>query len=233
MFSFRGFLYGALTALDARLAMVLLGLVLTTAAPPAFPEPPRSRAEALAALRSAEVTARAEGVVWFANRGAMADAPLLHERLRDESGFVRSYAEQALWLLWSRSGDAQIDALMAKGVEAMQGGRYDEAIQVFSSVIQTKPGFAEGWNKRATVYYLAGEFDKSIADCHEVLKRNPGHFGALSGLGQIYFQLEDNEAALLWYRKAFEVNPNMLGVEMQIRLLEQRERDRPAPGRST
>ena len=213
--------------------MVLLGLVLTTAAPPAFPEPPRSRTEALAALRSAEVTARAEAVVWFANRGAMADAPLLHERLRDESGFVRSYAEQALWLLWSRSGDAQIDALMAKGVEAMQSGSYADAISTFTQVIEKKPDFAEGWNKRATVYYLAGEFDKSIADCHEVLKRNPGHFGALSGMGQIYFQLEDNEAALLWYRKALEVNPNMLGVEMQIRLLEQQQRDRPAPGRST
>ena len=213
--------------------MVLLGLVLTTAAPPAFPEPPRSRTEALAALRSAEVTARAEGVVWLANRGTMADAPLLHERLRDESGFVRSYAEQALWLLWSRSGDAQIDALMAKGVEAMQSGRYADAISTFTEVIEKKPDFAEGWNKRATVHYLAGQLERSIADCHEVLKRNPGHFGALSGMGQIYFQLEDNEAALLWYRKAFEVNPNMLGVEMQIRLLEQQQRDRPAPGRST
>jgi len=213
--------------------MVLLGLVLTTAAPPAFPEPPRSRTEALAALRSAEVTARAEAVVWFANRGAMADAPLLHERLRDESGFVRSYAEQALWLLWSRSGDAQIDALMAKGVEAMQSGSHADAISTFTQVIEKKPDFAEGWNKRATAHYLAGQLEKSIADCHEVLKRNPGHFGALSGMGQIYFQLENNEAALAWYRKALEVNPNMLGVEMQIRLLEERERDRPAPGRST
>ena len=233
MFSFRGFLYGALTAMDARIAMVLLGLVLTAAPPQAFPEPPRTRAEALAALRSPEVATRAEGVVWFANRGAMADAPLLHERLRDESGFVRGYAERALWLLWSRSGDAQIDALMAKGVEAMQSGRYAESMSTFSQVIEKKPGFAEGWNKRATVYYLAGQFDKSIADCHEVLKRNPGHFGALSGMGQIYFQLEDFGQALAWYRKAFEVNPNMLGVEMQIRLLEERLRDRPAPGRST
>ena len=79
----------------------------------------------------------------------------------------------------------------------------------------------------------AGAVDQSIADCHEVLKRNPGHFGALSGMGQIYFQLEDFDSALAWYRKAFEVNPNMLGVEMQIRLLEQQRRDRPAPGRST
>jgi tetratricopeptide (TPR) repeat protein len=66
-----------------------------------------------------------------------------------------------------------------------------------------------------------------------VLKRNPRHFGALSGMGQIYFQLEDWGRALEWYRRALEVNPNMLGVEMNVRLLEEKLRDRPAPGRST
>jgi tetratricopeptide (TPR) repeat protein len=75
-------------------------------------------------------------------------------------------------------------------------------------------------------------YDKSIADCHEVLKRNPRHFGAL-GMGQIYFQLEDWGSALEWYRRALEANPNMLGVEMNIRLLEEKLRDLPAPGRST
>jgi tetratricopeptide (TPR) repeat protein len=232
MFSFRGSLYGALTAMDARLAMVLLALGLTAAASPAFPEP-KSRAEAMAALKNTDAARRAEGVAWLANRGTMADAPVLHERLRDESGFVRSYAEQGLWLLWSRSGDPAIDARMGRGIEAMQSGNLAQAISIFSGIIETRPDFAEGWNKRATVYYLAGQFDKSIADCHEVLKRNPRHFGALSGMGQIYFQMEEFDSALLWYRKALEVNPNMLGVEMQIRLLEERLRDRPAPGRST
>ena len=159
--------------------------------------------------------------MWIANRGSMADAPLLHERLRDESAFVRSYAEQALWLLWSRSGDADIDRLMARGTEAMQAGQHADAIRIFSEVVKTKPDFAEGWNRRATVYYLAGRFDESIADCHEVLKRNPRHFGALSGMGQIYFQLENWAQALDWYRRALEVNPNMLGVEMNIRLIEE------------
>ena len=83
------------------------------------------------------------------------------------------------------------------------------------------------------MYYLAGQYDKSIADCHEVLKRNPRHFGALSGMGQIYLQLEDDENALQWYRRALEVNPNMLGVEMNVRMLEERLRARRAPGRST
>ena len=215
------------------LAMVLLVTALTTVAPPAFPEPPKSRAEALAALKNADTATRAEGVVWIANRGTMADAPLLHERLRDESALVRNFAEQGLWLLWTRSGDAAIDALMAKATEAMEAGRYEEAIQLLDQIVTKKPDFAEGWNRRATVYYLAGELRKSIADCDQVLKRNPGHFGALSGLGQIYLQLQDEETALKWFRRALEVNPNMLSVEMNVRMLEERLKGRRAPGQST
>ena len=89
-----------------------------------------------------------------------------------------------------------------------------------------KPAFAEGWNRRATAYYLAEEFDKSIADCREVLKRNRAHFGALSGLGQIYTALERYEDALDWFRRALAVNPNMAGVEANIREIEQRLRQR-------
>jgi tetratricopeptide (TPR) repeat protein len=196
------------------------------AAPAAFPEPPKSRAEALAALKNADTATRAEAVVWIANRGSMADAPLLHERLRDESAFVRSFAEQGLWLLWTRSGDTAIDGMMAQATEAMQSARYSDAIALLTDVIKRKPEFAEGWNRRATVYYLAGDLQKSIADCNEVLKRNPGHFGALSGMGQIYMQLDDEESALKWFRRALEVNPNMLSVEMTIKMLEERLRER-------
>lgn len=213
--------------------MVLLAAALTAAAPAAFPQPPQTRAEALGALESPDAATRAEAVVWLANRGGMHDAPLLHERLRDQSSFVRGFAEQGLWLLWSRSGDAGIDRLMARGTEALQGGRHTEAVLIFTEIIQKQPEFAEAWNRRATVYYLAGQHDKSIADCHEVLKRNPRHFGALSGMGQIYLQLGDDENALDWYRRALEVNPNLLGVEMNVRLLEERLRARRAPGRST
>jgi len=212
---------------------VFVAAILTVLAPAAFPEPLTTREQALTALKSHDAATRAEAVVWLANRGAMADAALLHERLRDESAFVRGYAEQGLWLLWSRSGDAEIDRLMARGSEEMQAGRYAKAVFNFTEVIQKKPEFAEGWNRRATVYYLAGEYRKSIADCDEVLKRNPGHFGALSGLGQIYLHLEDYEKALAWFRRALDVNPNMLGVEMSIKLLEEKLRARRAPQRST
>jgi tetratricopeptide (TPR) repeat protein len=208
--------------MDARLVIVLLASALTAFSPAAFPEPPKSREEALRALKSPDAATRAEAVVWIANRGGEADAALLQERLRDESLFVRGYAERGLWLLWGRSGDAQVDALMARGTDEQQGGDYAAAIRTYSSVIALRPDFAEGWNRRATVYFLAGEFQRSIADCDEVLKRNPGHFGALAGLGQIYLELNRPTDALRWMQRALQANPNMLGVEMQMRMLEER-----------
>lgn len=213
--------------------MVLLAVVLTAAAAPAFPQAqgPQTREQALAALKHADAATRAEAVVWLANRGAMSDAPLLHERLRDESPFVRGYAEQGLWLLWARSGDAAIDELMGRGTEEMQSGQHAKAIETFTSVIKARPEFAEGWNRRATVYYLAGDYQRSIADCAEVLKRNRLHFGALSGLGQIYFQMQDYDQALAWFRRALDVNPNMTGVELNIKGIEELLRDKR--GRST
>jgi len=146
----------------------------------------------------------------------MADQPLLLRRLRDDNELVRGFAEQGLWRLWGRSGDAAVDRLMAEGIEQMQQARFAEAIAVFSEVIRRAPAFAEGWNKRATVHYLAGDYQRSLADCQEVMKRNPQHFGALSGYGQIYFRLEQYDKAIEYWRRALAVNPNMVGVEINI-----------------
>ncbi|MEW5862209.1 MAG: tetratricopeptide repeat protein [Pseudomonadota bacterium] len=202
---------------------VLLGIMLvatlTSAAPAAFPAP-QDREQALAALAAPATERRAEAIVWIANHGTMADQPLLLARLRDESPFVRAFAEQGLWLLWSRSGETEIDRLMAAGVEDMQAGRHAEAIAAFSAVIRRRPDFAEGWNKRATAYYLAGDYERSLADCDEVMKRNPFHFGAAAGYGQVWFRLGEYEKALAWWRKALELNPNLLGVEFNVKALE-------------
>jgi tetratricopeptide (TPR) repeat protein len=205
---------------------VILLATLTGAAPDAFPAP-QTRAEALSGLKDKVTERRAEAVVWIANHGDMKDQPLLLDLLQhDESPFVRDFAEQGLWLLWVRSGDPEIDRLMSRGVDEMHSGRYDAAIATFGEVIRRRPDFAEGWNKRATVRFLAGRYRESIADCDEVLRRNPSHFGALSGYGEIYFRLGQYEKALEYWKRALAVNPNMLGVELSIkrteRLLEER-----------
>ena len=164
----------------------------------------------------------------MSNHGRIEDQPLLLKRLRDDSPFVRGFAEQGLWLLWSRSGEAEIDRLMAAGVEQFQAGRYRESVATFGEVIRRKPAHTEGWNKRATVHYLAGDYQRSLADCDEVLRRNPQHFGAISGYGQIYFRLEQYDKAIEYWRRALEVNPNMLGVEINIKDAEQRLREKRA-----
>jgi tetratricopeptide (TPR) repeat protein len=206
---------------------VLLTLTLTCAPPDAFPAP-TSHGEAVADLNNVVTERRAEAVAWLAEHGGMADQPHLLKRLSDDDPFVRSFAEQGLWLLWSRSGDAAVDRALADGSEHMQAGRLRQAIAAFSEVIRRKPAFAEGWNKRATAYYLAGDYKRSLADCDQVVKRNPSHFGALSGYGQIYFQLEDYEKAIAYWRRALQVNPNMGGVEINIegaeRLLDDKRR---------
>jgi tetratricopeptide (TPR) repeat protein len=202
---------------------VLLGITLTCAAPAAFPAPPKlpsGYTEAAAALEDVAPERRAEAIAWFADHGSMADQARLLKRLRDDDEFVREIAEQGLWRLWSRSGEPAIDRLMAEGAQHMQAGRLTEAIAAFGEVIRRKPGFAEGWNKRATVYFLAGDHRRSLADCREVMKRNPSHFGALSGYGQIYFQLGQYDKALLYWRRALTVNPNMRGVESNIEEVE-------------
>ena len=209
-----------------RRSVLLPALVLIVCAAAAFAEPPNSRQQALAQLASSETTARLEAIVWLANYGGVVDTPRLDALLRDDNALVRDYAERGLWALWSRTGDAALDRLMARGVEEMEAENYRAAIATFSEIVRRKPDFAEGWNKRATVYYLAGEYDKSIADCDEVLKRNPGHFGALSGLGQIYFQLQQYDQSLAWFRKALDVNPNMRGVALNIKRIEALKKER-------
>ena len=101
-------------------------------------------------------------------------------------------------------------------------GDYPRGIATFSRIIALKPDFAEGWNKRATLHFLAGDMRKSLADCDEVVKRNPYHFGALSGYALIYIRLELYDRALEYSRRALEVNPNLESVRENMREIERR-----------
>ena len=195
-------------------------VTLTAFAQPVFPEI-GTRAQAVAALEHSDARQRAAGILYIARTGHPTDGPLLVKRLADDNPIVRELAEAGAWQVWSRSGDAETDRLLAEGARQMSAGQHQAAIAIFDRVIRRRPAFAEGWNKRATAYYLAGEFRKSLADCDEVIKRNPQHFGALSGYGQIYFQLEDLDKALEYFRRALAVNPNMSGVEINIRAIEE------------
>ena len=187
---------------------------------------PLTRGEALEAIAQPEASARLAGVERLGAIGRMPDAQRLLVRLADTDEKVRAYAVAAMWQIWSRSGDAAIDKLFARGLEQMQSMAFTEALATLNTVVQRKPDFAEGWNKRATLYFLMGEYDKSLKDCDEVLKRNKHHFGAMSGAGQIHMQLGNPKKALEFFRRAVDVNPNLDGPAQMIPLLEQHLRDK-------
>ena len=181
-----------------------------------------SRDQALAELaKRDDAAARRQGAEGLGETGDMGDVPVLTRALRDPDSGVRALAEQSLWRVWSRSGDADADKILMHGTEQMQRGDLAEAVGTFTEIIKRKPDFAEAWNKRATAYYLAGDFEKSLADCDEVMKRNPVHFGALSGYGLIYLQLGKPEDALLYFERALGVNPNLAGIEQAVQAIKQ------------
>jgi tetratricopeptide (TPR) repeat protein len=212
------------------LVLLAFAVALVTPAARALPAAEPTREEALAALADTRnVDNRRHGAMALAKTGVMADVPKLAAALRDDDPLVRKLAERSMWEVWSRSGDAAVDRLLASGIEQMSAREGELAVQTFTEVIRRRPDFAEGWNKRATVYYLMGEYQKSLADCDEVMKRNPYHFGALSGYGMIYLQLDQPAKALDYFQRALKVNPNLDSinetVEMLKPLLIQRRKD--------
>jgi tetratricopeptide (TPR) repeat protein len=203
---------------------LLVWSVLAPAA--AAAEPPVTREQASRALTSVDPAARRAGASQLSEVGRMGDVAALVKALRDRDEETRVIAEAAIWEIWGRSGDAGIDELYQKGLELMNFGAAREAIQVFTLIIGKRPDFAEGWNKRATLYYSIGEYQKSLRDCDEVIKRNPLHFGALAGYGLIYVQLNQPGRAVDYFRRALKINPNMQGVAQNIELLEKQDNEK-------
>ena len=199
-------------------AAVMLGCIALQAL---AADPPLTRNQALAQASSTDLKQRRAAVERLGEVGVMSDVRALVKALHDGDELTRALAEASIWRVWGRSGDAKVDELFERGVREMNNGALESAIETFTSVIKRKPEFAEGWNKRATLYFFAGEFDKSLKDCDEVLKRNPLHFGVLAGYGQIYVRLDQAERALGYFQRALKINPNMQGVAQSVEVLKE------------
>jgi tetratricopeptide (TPR) repeat protein len=173
-------------------------------------------AHALEVLTRGTTAEKLKALELLAKLADMQVMPALVQALRDDDGRVRVTAQNVMWTIWLRSGNDQIDTLMAEGIRLMEAEQYPEAVEVFDQIIARAPKFAEGYNKRATVYYLMLEFEKSIADIHQTLELNPVHFGALSGMGLCYLGLVEPRQALEWFERAVAVNPNMDAIQSYI-----------------
>ena len=152
---------------------------------------------------------------------AQDDLDTLFAKLRDPAtGSNVLRIEPLIWDAWMHGGsDAENEAL-AKATQAMNIGLFNEADTQLSALVVSAPGFAEVWNKRATLYFIMGRMDKSLADIDKVVELEPRHFGALSGRGMIYQRLGKNPEALAAFKDALAVNPMMPGARIAVQQLE-------------
>lgn len=145
----------------------------------------------------------------------------LFEELRAAKDLVEAQqVEFRIWDAWIKSGDAEIDKLVGIAIVGMQEGNHADALAALDVVVAKKPDYAEGWNKRATVLYLMGELDRSLADIRQVLLLEPRHFGAISGLGLIEVAKGDPKGAIEAYRKVIEIYPTNATAKQSIESLQ-------------
>jgi Flp pilus assembly protein TadD len=134
--------------------------------------------------------------------------------------------EEAIWEQWTMVPDPAQRELMLRGIAEMQQQELRNAVVTFTKLIELAPQLSEAWNKRATVYWLMGDFPHSLSDICETVKLEPRHFGAYSGLGMIRAQMGEPARAAAAFELARKYNPHIVGIDAEI------ERLRAEPGGS-
>ena len=130
--------------------------------------------------------------------------------------------EMQIWQIWStHPTNSKLTNSLNIGSEFIANGKLESAYEIFSMIINIEPTWAEGWNKRATVLYLMGRYKDSLRDINEVLKYESRHFGALSGQGLVYIQLDQYEKAISSYKAAQKIYPLIKSSEKMIPQLEE------------
>lgn len=155
----------------------------------------------------------------FADQNAKNLDALFRELASAKYLYTAIQLEGEIWRTWLDSGDESVNDELQKGINAMHEDSYDASIEHFSRVIEMAPDFAEGWNKRATAYYLNGELAKSMRDIQKTLSLEPRHFGAISGMGLIFMQQGDDRAALDAFQEVLKIYPMSPAANQQAERL--------------
>ncbi len=127
---------------------------------------------------------------------------------------------QKIQAKWLESGSDTVDALMSRAAVALRANKYGLALDLLDVVVTLKPDFAEGWNRRATVFYVQQDFGRSLADIERTLALEPRHWGALSGLAIIQRRIGEDDKALTTFRRALEINPGLKNAKEAVDELE-------------
>ena len=128
-------------------------------------------------------------------------------------------AERRIIQLWLESGSDTVDLLMSWALRAIDQEDFALALDYLDRIIMLKPDYAEGWNKRATVYFLIDDYGKAITDIQQVLALEPRHFGALSGLGMMLSEIGRSEQAIEVFEEALVIDPLLENVREALQSL--------------
>jgi tetratricopeptide (TPR) repeat protein len=130
--------------------------------------------------------------------------------------------EERIWAQWATSRSDTTTLLMSRVQTAIEGKDIDLAIKLLDAVVKIKPKYVEAWNRRATIYYMKKDYGRALSDIREVLRREPRHFGALSGLGLIMQDIGDDKQALEVYRRALAVYPRLQRIPDLVKTLQEK-----------
>ena len=170
------------------------------------------------------VTRRA-AVLALSCLGDYSSNAVLGRALADRDRGVRTIAESGIRDLWCRVGTKQERQMLRSIVRFNRAGRFEEAAQMASQLIQGSPWIAEAWCQRGTAHYHMEQYDAAIRDCHQALEINPYHFTAAAGMGQCYLLQDNPVAALEAFRRALRLNPNMEEVRIKVIQLQRSLKD--------
>ena len=131
--------------------------------------------------------------------------------------------EKNIWDLWARNPSPTAEVLLAQGTAAMNANELDAAEQTLIQLVESYPDFAEGWNRRATLYFMEKRYDASLVDIEHVLALEPRHFGALAGKGMILRLQGKTIEALKVLHEALQMNPHMDSVAEAIKDIEKND----------
>lgn len=120
--------------------------------------------------------------------------------------------QDLIWAIWTNHEDDYADEAMEQAINAIALKDFDIARLVLDALVDARPEWSEAWNKRATLNFIQGDDAYAVADIMEVLKREPRHFGALSGFAQICLRHGREREALIAFEAALAVNPHLEGV---------------------
>lgn len=142
---------------------------------------------------------------------------------------VAKRAERQIWAIWHETPDSKSLEIMRAARRSLDAGDFNTAVNRLDELVAYAPDFAEAWNQRAIVLYLAEDYSGALRDIERTLALEPRHFGALSGRGQVFLQLDELEMALESFELALDRNPWMDNVRSQMEMIRAQLNARPQP----